>query len=698
MKKTYECKRCRYPFYMIIILLLAPDIQSQVESPTLSFNRGVLWQSVFFGKVGPNYNNWGRRGIGLDWPGFDDSWINEDIGGPPSHMVTGGFWIGAKKNNHPDSILVVEDWSMYAGTVSNDAGAKYIMKKHLHKYKNGQNYWLQTEKKEGEEVIESVWEYNMNYTNIDDRERQLPIRVTRKIHQWNGSKNDENYIIYEYVFRNISPEIKALDPTRDVADTLYDFYAMLNYGLHVNSRAWRVLFPSLTEGARNTWFFYDATRKMIYGKADDYPETSSSEIFSYSSQQGPLNELGEPSGEWMAPGFVGLRLLYSSPDKTGQNTRVNKYGWSAGSNSIDLSGPFTGIGALKDKYAVLEDPARAANFVNSPADPVYMRKSRMWSLMSLGPWNILPGDSIVIAVAEIVNGIDFADAVNPNIKVNDIGAQGTKLLNLSADKAKFTYDQTFKGNGLNHPDPPAAPKFSIDYYKGSDRFAANVITWDDDYDNFPDPDDNIQDLVGYNIYRSSYLPIGPWEKVATITKQNSAYYDASTGKYTFVDSSATVGTSYYYSLTAFDSARTAWSVDGTVNIPETKTKQVPSSETSIFANRTITPFRTTFPPNESPDNVVVVPNPFVLGDKYSSLGIPGSQDEIQFVNIPNPCTIRIYTIRGDLVRTLKAEEGTGAIISWNQVTDFGQFVESGIYIFHVDSPKGQKTGKFAIVR
>ena len=55
-------------------------------------------------------------------------------------------------------------------------------------------------------------------------------------------------------------------------------------------------------------------------------------------------------------------------------------------------------------------------------------------------------------------------------------------------------------------------------------------------------------------------------------------------------------------------------------------------------------------------------------------------------------------MRGDLVKTIKVEEGDGAIADWDQVTDFGQFVESGIYLFHVDSPVGSKVGKFAIVR
>ena len=118
-------------------------------------------------------------------------------------------------------------------------------------------------------------------------------------------------------------------------------------------------------------------------------------------------------------------------------------------------------------------------------------------------------------------------------------------------------------------------------------------------------------------------------------------------------------------------------------------------ESSIFANRLDEPFIATLPPKQNLDEILVVPNPFVIGEGFSR---PGEQDRIQFVNIPNPCTIRIYTVRGDLVRTLEVGSGDGAIVSWDQVTDYGQFVESGVYIYHVEFNGNTKIGKFAIVR
>ena len=84
--------------------------------------------------------------------------------------------------------------------------------------------------------------------------------------------------------------------------------------------------------------------------------------------------------------------------------------------------------------------------------------------------------------------------------------------------------------------------------------------------------------------------------------------------------------------------------------------------------------------------------------KIFARSVPGSGDNLQFVNIPNPCTIRIYTVRGDLVKTINVGNDVGAIVPWDQVTEYGQFVKSGIYIYHLESSAGTKTGKFAIIR
>lgn len=655
------------------------ETTAQIESSSLILNRGKLWQTVAFGKTGPSFSNWTQRGIGLDWPGFDPSLISENIGGSASHLVTGGMYVGAKFAQ--DSILSVEDWSLYAGSIGEGAGAKYRVTKHARIFPDGENHWLMQNPNVGEEVIESIWEYNINYDDEFQIRRMLPVRVKRTTHQWSGSQLDENYIIHEYIIKNISPEIRAqVPPERFVADTLIDFYIVINYGLHCNSRSWSVMFPSLTPGARNTWFAYEPARRLIRAFADDFPETESvSENFGLVQTFGPVVD-GRPTGEYLAPAFAGVKLLYSSIDKTGAESRVARNGWSSASNSIDLSGPFTNVGSLEAQYDVMRDIRLAANFIASPADSL-MRRTRMWSMMQLGPWDILPGDSVVIVIAEVVNGVDYKIAIDPkNNPVSAINTGSRNLFNAAADRAQLTFN-----NNYNHPSPPAAPKFTLDYSRESNE-VANVINWGTEAEFIPDPDDGTFDLAGYILYRSEYLSIGPWISIDTVFKGDMNFLQGNT--YTYIDNSVSIGQGYYYALTSFDTGKPSWTGVQTIN-------NIPPLESSIFANRTQVPFIATIPAKPDLNEVLVVPNPFVIGEGFS---LPGERDNLRFVNLPNPCTIKIYTVRGDLVKTISVPDGAGAIVSWDQVTDYGQFVESGIYIFHLEYSGGTKLGKFAIIR
>ncbi|MBN2572044.1 MAG: hypothetical protein JXA68_07950 [Ignavibacteriales bacterium] len=682
---------------IILVVFSYSFVLAQVESSTLTFKRGKLWQSVSYTKVGPSYSDWRRIGIGLDWPGFDPSLINESIGGAPSHLVSGGFYVGCKGTN--DSVVSVEDWSVGGSSISTDASQKYIITKHTYLYPNGSNHWLQSNPNVGEEVIETIWEYNMNY-NLSDQyqvRRMMPIRVTRLAHQWSGSKLDENYIIYEYIFKNIADEIHkkiqdnpTLYPPRYVADTLIDFYALVNYGMHSNNRSWTVLFPNESPGARNLQFDYD--NKCIFCNANNSIITGLSrrEDFGLAPSMGPLvtnptTGLQEPSGEYLAPAFVGIKLLYASRNKNSQESYIKQYGWVAGSNSADWGGPMANVGDIDSKYEVLKDITKVPKFIASKRDTVYMGKNRIWTWMSLGPWDLLPGDSIKIVLVEAVDGIDYGIAIQPNVlPYSDLSV----IRKISKDNFEATLKRaelTYKNN-FNHPDPPGAPEFTIDYFRES-QFVANVLEWGTETEQIQDPDDLTNDLVGYVIYRSEYLPIGPWTPIDTVLKGDLDYLEGAT--YIFVDSTVDVGKSYYYALTAYDAGKASW-----VGSFQTITN-VPPMESSIFANRLEIPFVATLPPRDNLSEVLVVPNPFILGEGRS---MPGQGDVIQFVNIPNPCTIRIYTVRGDLVKTIEVGSDDGGIVSWDQVTDYGQFIESGIYLFHVDSKLGEKLGKFAIIR
>lgn len=103
-------------------------------------------------------------------------------------------------------------------------------------------------------------------------------------------------------------------------------------------------------------------------------------------------------------------------------------------------------------------------------------------------------------------------------------------------------------------------------------------------------------------------------------------------------------------------------------------------------------------PNQKPnlDNIVVAPNPWY--DKAVKNNYGGKEtNKINFFNIPGQCTLRIYTVAGDLVKTIEHSDGTSEQ-AWYQLNDNNQLVFTGVYIFHVESKFGSKIGKFVIIR
>ncbi|MFH2037024.1 MAG: hypothetical protein ABIJ45_11520 [Candidatus Zixiibacteriota bacterium] len=98
--------------------------------------------------------------------------------------------------------------------------------------------------------------------------------------------------------------------------------------------------------------------------------------------------------------------------------------------------------------------------------------------------------------------------------------------------------------------------------------------------------------------------------------------------------------------------------------------------------------------NYNMDDINVVPNPFYL---YSSYDPTAGNYQLYFQHLPGECTISIYNLGGDLVRTLYKNDSETSLTYWDLRTERGLTVASGIYIYVVDSPEfGTKIGKMAV--
>jgi hypothetical protein len=114
------------------------------------------------------------------------------------------------------------------------------------------------------------------------------------------------------------------------------------------------------------------------------------------------------------------------------------------------------------------------------------------------------------------------------------------------------------------------------------------------------------------------------------------------------------------------------------------------------------------PPTESEslasaglDDIRVVPNPYLASASWERKAVRGNRGErkIQFIHLPSKATIRIYTIAGELVRTLYHDEVVwDGSLDWNLKSKEGLDVAFGVYLYHVDSPAGETTGKFALIK
>ena len=100
--------------------------------------------------------------------------------------------------------------------------------------------------------------------------------------------------------------------------------------------------------------------------------------------------------------------------------------------------------------------------------------------------------------------------------------------------------------------------------------------------------------------------------------------------------------------------------------------------------------------------VWVVPNPYRANAAWERSPVPGDPftRHVDFFGLPRArSTIRIYTLAGDLVQTLDHDGASGnGQAPWNLISRSGQDIESGIYLFTVDSSAGHQVGKFVVIR
>ena len=312
---------------------------------------------------------------------------------------------------------------------------------------------------------------------------------------------------------------------------------------------------------------------------------------------------------------------------------------------------------------------------------------------TIGPYDIAPGESIewveVLLAGQMDRNITILGDTTATLHFVE---EGLKNLKENWSAAKELINNDFRIIEKIPPSTPAdVPRLdntselfvepSSGAVNGALQSGVNLV-WDPVHIGYSDPLTGESDFGGYNIYSSNISIEGPWKLVNTLPVEEADQY-LDNGKIVFFHV-ARMSIPYRYCVTGYDtegneSAMTAYIIDA-VAAQSFSTNQM--------------------------NEIKVVPNPF-----RQESGFPrdsGEMKRLAFLNIPEKCTIRIYTIALDLVRRIEhdggGEETWGSSLGRDYLlTDFAMNVSPGIYIYHIESHveghKGDsKIGKIFIIK
>ncbi len=349
-------------------------------------------------------------------------------------------------------------------------------------------------------------------------------------------------------------------------------------------------------------------------------------------------------------------------------------------------------------------------------------------LLSTGPFTIKAGESQDIWVGVVgAKGADRLDAVANLFAADDL--------------AQYFFDHGF-------PAPSAPPRPNLSVTASDNRV---VLTWEDNAESYSDSsgerlgvslangfsaDYVINDFQGYRVYRSltglhdSYELLAQYDKIDSFGSVINRYLNENnhleikevflgdnTGlQYAYTDSGLVNGQNYYYSVTAYDAQPYIAGPDTMVyeGVPILRPAGLPVTlESSLLANAvSAVPAKAAV--NSTLKNIKVVPNPFY---KYSSYET-NFDKMIKFTHLPEVCTIKIFTVAGDLIKTIKHNTTSNndrvnsnpydenfepaasstSIERWDLKTANGRYVASGMYVALIESPAGKRLVKFAVIQ
>ncbi|RMH60355.1 MAG: hypothetical protein D6677_13860 [Calditrichaeota bacterium] len=535
------------------------------------------------------------------------------------------------------------------------------------------------------ELIADRMIYNVVRTSIG-------VKMKRTIYGFT-SKKHKNYFITEYVF--INDGIIDLNGTSH-PQTLEDFMVFFQYRYA----------PTREGGPYGYYWLPQATswgqstmNDVIYS----HPQTGEpfraliSWLGKHSGWQGPGDNIGGPAydsdGHFGAPQFVGVVDLHADKSPSDPTDDINQPFTTQEVESdadINYGNSQYNESQMAQEYAAMiaGRPAlsHAARVGDGNADNYAETAGGSSQAQGFGPYTLEVGDSIRIVVAEAVAGLDrescyvlgkqWLDNAAPftlpgggstndrNEFKNAWVMTGYDSLVQTFDLAKANFESDF-----TIPEPPPPPEqFTVS--SGGDRIFLN---WSDNADGWSGTNFSNK-FNGYRVYRAIFQNDTTYQKIFECGPGT----DHPEVVHSFEDKTARRGFDYYYYVTSFDDGSTP---DGV-------------QESSKFYTMTQNPAHLLRPPGNSLSAIRIVPNPYNIKAREWQFGLSGG-DRINFYNLPPQCDIKIFTERGDLIKTIHHTDNSGDE-SWNSNTSSNQVIVSGIYIVYFEVTQDyvdESTGK-----
>ena len=388
-----------------------------------------------------------------------------------------------------------------------------------------------------------------------------------------------------------------------------------------------------------------------------------------------------------APSWGGVVLLGTRPIEI-EDLDVSFNWWNWDPNFTLAGTPRNDV----ERYATMSnrsiDPTAGIEAPNN--DPV--------CLLSVGPFPTLePADTILVSFAFLGGA--------PSPRENRTAEQDIAF---NARWAQTAFDLNF-----NIPVPPPSPTLAV--VPGNGKL---TLHWTSDPEEFIDPKSRELDFEGYRVYISETREEDGFRMLRQIDVVDSLLEN--TGLDVLRDPATIDGVEYEYRC-EIDGLKDGFDYWVAVTSFDTGTVEVPPLESGLSQNRT---YAIPGGPAAPIGSVQVFPNPY-RGDAHWD-GRLARDRYLWFVNLPARCTIRIYTLAGDLVDTIGFDGDrydateirgifdpsdvrnpesdiptlSGGLAAWDLVTRNDQAVASGLYLFSVEDHETGRTqlGKFLVLK